>query len=63
MAFPPVFVRSYYSYIFFFVLLFVILKMWDLRFFYKADIFVEFAEFEQGCDVIPVRSTAEVGLW
>jgi hypothetical protein len=34
-------------------LFFVILKMWDLRFFYKADIGVEFAEFEQGCDVIP----------
>jgi hypothetical protein len=25
--------------------------MWDLRFSYKADIVVEFAEFEQGCDV------------
>jgi hypothetical protein len=31
-------------------LFFVILKMWDLRFSYKADIVVEFAECEQGCD-------------
>jgi hypothetical protein len=32
-------------------LFFVILKMWDLRFSYKGDIVVEFAEFEQVCDV------------
>src|ERR1700730_7888404 len=32
-------------------LFFVILKMWDLRFSYKADIVVDFAEFEQVCDV------------
>ena len=44
---------------FFFVLWFVILKMWDLRFCHKADIVVEFAEFEQGCDVLPGRSTAD----
>ena len=33
--------------------------MWDLRFCHKADIVVEFAEFEQGCDVLPGRSTAD----